>query len=228
MWCGSGNVAGAFPAASVDLTPRNSPPEPTCAGSSCPSVSPPVPTLSLSRDLGGLSSGRACRGDVGCNRDVAGCNRGTGRLARVPLRLGLFWYCELQTSVARTASCTIPNSNPVPLWSRPWGCGGAVSPKTLTPGQAPGGICGSHRHPSPPSCPLTICAGLTQALTQVPAWTWGPSEGPARTVSGHSMAAALASSWHPGDKGAPAPPAQGCKRIHCCVLQLGCKQEAVA
>lgn len=51
---------------------------------------------------------------MGCNRDVAGCNTGTGRLARVPLHLGLFWYCELQTSVARTASCTIPNSNPRP------------------------------------------------------------------------------------------------------------------
>lgn len=121
-------------------------------------------------------------------------------------------------------------ATPVPLWSRPWECGGAVSAKTLTPGQAPGWICGSRRHPSPPSCPLTICTGLTwhQALTQVPAWTWGPSECPARTASRHSMTAALASSWHPGDKGAPTPIAQGCKHIHCCVLQLGYKQEVVA
>lgn len=46
-------------------------------------MSPPVPTLSLSRDLGGLSSGRAGGGDVRCKRDIAACNRGTGRLARV-------------------------------------------------------------------------------------------------------------------------------------------------
>lgn len=38
----------------------------------------------------------------------------------------------------------------------------------------------------------------------------------------------LASPWHPGDKGAPVPPAQRCKHIRCCVLQLGYKQEVVA
>lgn len=109
VWCGSGNVAGAFLAASVDLTPRNRPPEPTCAGSSCPRVSPPVPTLSLSRDLGGLSSGRAG------GRDVR-CNRGTGWLACVLYLWGCSWYCELQTSsVARAASCSILDSNPRPL-----------------------------------------------------------------------------------------------------------------
>lgn len=90
VWYGSGNVARAFLAASVDLTPRNSPPEPTCAGSSsCPNVSPPVPTLSLSRDLGGLNSGRAGAGDVGCNRDIAGCN-GHRQVGTCPLFLGLF------------------------------------------------------------------------------------------------------------------------------------------
>lgn len=226
MWCGSGNVAGALPAAGVDLTPRNSPPEPTCAGSSCPSVSPPVPTLSLSRDLGGLSSGRAGGGDVGCNGEISGCNGGTGRSANVLCLWGCSWWCELQTSRQGQHPEVSRTPTPVPSWSRPWGCGGAVSPETLTPGQAPGWICGSHRHPSPPSCPLTICTGLTrhQALTQVPAWTWGPPDCPARTASGHGVAAALASSWHPGDNGAPAPPAQGGKHIHCCVLQGASKR----
>lgn len=223
--CGSGNVAGALTAAGAELTPQNSPPGPTCAGSSCPKR---VPTCSHPVTQQGFRGPERQRDGWGCY----GVERGRGVSWHVsPASRTRPQQRELQASrAARAASHSILAVTPCPLvgtsqgvqrgcppWDlRPWmgsrvdlwlsqaSQSSQLSPDNLRwPDPAPGSHPGTSR-------------------------TQGPSEQPARTVSGHSVAAALASSWHPTAKGAPAPPAQGCKNIHCRVLRLGTRQVVVA
>lgn len=138
------SMSGALWTAGTELMPKNSPLGPTCVGGSCPEH---IPTCSHSVTQQGFGGHKQWWGRQGS----CGVEQGHGQAGMCPLSLGPVHGSMSMTCHPTDMSLGVQRGCP---------------PRTLTPGQAPGWICGSCRHPSPP-----ICVGLTwhQALTQVPA-----------------------------------------------------------
>lgn len=135
------------------------------------------PHLFPPRHSAGIRGARAAAGQTGMLRGGAGTRAG-GHMSPASGTLSDKHHGRQGQHPA--ASHSIPASDPRPPPTHfPGGAERLSPPGTLAPGWAPGWICGSRRHPSPPSCPLTICAGLTwlQALTQVPAGHGAPLRG---------------------------------------------------
>lgn len=202
--CGSRNVARALPAADTELTPRNSPPGLTCTGSSCPER---VPTCSHPVTQQGFGGPERWQGGQGC----CGVERGRRQAGTCPLPPGPVPGCVSykhhkqqgqHPAASRPATpCPLVGTPPgvrrvCPPWeARPW-LGSRVDLWLSQASQS------SQLSPDNLHWP-DLAPGSHPGV----GWSQGPSERPARTVSGHGVAAALASSQHPQHTVASAPPA---------------------